>query len=314
VALVGRSNVGKSTFLNRALGEPLAIVSPRPQTTRDRLVGIVHRSEAELLLVDTPGLHRPKSELGRRMNQVALEAVRTTDAWLLMSDLAALSLRTKGHTPSRLPDLDAEDRRLLDQVGAKPAVVVLNKVDTLHDKSILLPLLAAWAERLPGVPVIPGSMLDAEDVERVLHELVEVVPEGPALYAADDLTDQATSFFVREYVREQVLLSTQGEVPHAVAVSIDELVERRDVMVIKATLHVEKAGQRKILVGRGGNIIRELGTRARQRIERLLDRRVHLQLFVRVSPRWRDAPRQLAELGYEAPEQEAHHPRDPNRR
>jgi GTP-binding protein Era len=306
VALVGRSNVGKSTFLNRALGEPLAIVTPRPQTTRDRLVGIAHWPEAELLLVDTPGLHRPKTELGRRMNHIALEAMRTADVWLLMTDVAVLSPRPRAHPESTLADLDPEDRHLLDQVGgAQPGMVILNKVDTLRNKAKLLPLVAAWADKLPGVPVVPGSMLDAEDVQRVLRELVRLVPEGPAVHEADDLTDQPTSFFVREYVREQVLLCTQGEVPHAVAVSIDEVIERRDVVVAKATIHVEKPGQRKILVGRGGNTIRELGMRARERIEHLLDRRVHLQLFVRVSPRWRDAPRHLAELGYETPSGEA---------
>jgi GTP-binding protein Era len=290
VAVVGRSNVGKSTFLNQAVGEHLAIVSPRPQTTRDAVLGICQRPEAQIAFIDTPGLHRPRNELGRRLNLAAREAVRAADALVVMT---AASPRAAGTR------LDALERELVSEVAAdQPALVVVNKVDTLRDKSGLLPLLAAWAEALPGKTLIPASMLDSADVERVLGELVQLLPEGSAQFQPDDLTDRPTSFFVREYVREQVLLAARGEVPHAVAVSLDEISEHRSVLVAKATIHVEKVGQRKILVGRGGQSIRDIGQSARQNLETLLGRKVHLELFVRVSPRWREAPRQLAELGY----------------
>ncbi len=287
VAVVGKSNVGKSTFLNQAVGESLAIVSPRPQTTRDALLGICQRSDAQIAFVDTPGIPRPRNELGRRMNLAAWEAVRRADALVLMT--AVNSKMT----------LEAEDRELVAELGEEPpALVVINKVDTVRDKSRLLPLLGAWAAALPGRALVPASMLCPADVERVLAELVSLLPEGPPGYPADDLTDRPTSFFVREYVREQVLLSARGEVPHAVAVSLDEIVERGALLVVKATIHVEKVGQRKILIGRGGQSIRDIGKSARERMEKLLGRRVYLELFVRVSPAWRDMPRQLSELGY----------------
>jgi GTP-binding protein Era len=292
VAVVGRSNVGKSTFLNQAIGERLAIVSPRLQTTRDALLGICHLPQAQVAFVDTPGLHRPKNELGRRMNLMAWEAVRRADALVIMTAVGRLSRASD-------PTLDPEDRDLVAQVESRqPALVVINKVDTLRDKSRLLPLLGAWAAAFPGRELIPGSMLDRADVDRVLGELVPLLPEGVAQYPADDLTDRPTSFFVREYVREQVLLAARGEVPHAVAVSLDEVAERGNLLVAKATIHVEKVGQRKILIGRGGRSIRELGRSARERLECLLDRKVYLELFVRVSPCWRDAPTMLGELGY----------------
>jgi GTP-binding protein Era len=295
VAVVGRSNVGKSTFLNQAIGEDLAIVSPRPQTTRDILLGICHLPGAQIAFLDTPGLHRPRNELGRRMNLVAWEAARAADALVVMTEASSLS-RASDVT------LDPQDRELVAQVRSRqPALVVINKVDTLRDKSRLLPLLHAWAAAFPGRVLIPGSMLDRADVEQVLGELVPLLPEGSAQYQADDLTDRPTSFFVREYIREQVLLAAQGEVPHAVAVSLDELADRGSLLVAKATIHVEKVGQRKILIGRGGQSIRELGRSARERLESLLGRKVYLELFVRVSPRWRDAPRQLGEFGYAAP-------------
>ena len=292
VAVVGRSNVGKSTFLNQAIGEDLAIVSPRPQTTRDALLGICHLPEAQIAFVDTPGLHRPRNELGRRMNLVAWEAVRRADALVVMTAVGSRSSATD-------TTLDPEDRDLVAQLGTEqPALVVINKVDTVADKSRLLPLLGAWAAAFPGRALVPASMLDRADVDRVLAELVSLLPEGSAEYPADDLTDRPTSFFVREYVREQVLLSARGEVPHAAAVSLDEIVERGSLLVAKATIHVEKVGQRKILIGRGGQSIRDIGKSARKRLEGLLGRPVYLELFVRVSPDWRDAPRQLGELGY----------------
>ncbi|HMJ09978.1 MAG TPA: GTPase Era [Polyangiaceae bacterium] len=294
VAIVGRSNVGKSTFLNAVLGEKLAVVSRLPQTTRDALLGVMHRPAAQIGFLDTPGMHKPRTELGKRMNAAALEAARTADVILFMTDVSALA------QPKSTGEIAQEDRVILAVVPESvPCVLVLNKVDLLRDKSRLLPFIEAWTKLHPFAAIVPVSVLDAQGVERVVEELAKLVPEGPPGYDAEMLTDKPTSYFVREYIREQVLLQAGREVPHAVAVSIDEFDERGSTAVVKATLHVEKVGQRKILIGHGGAKIREIGTRARERIEALMDRKVYLSLFVRVTPRWKDASRKLAEFGYE---------------
>jgi GTP-binding protein Era len=303
VAIVGRSNVGKSTFLNAALGQGLAIVSPRPQTTRDALLGVLTRPEAQIAFVDTPGLHRPKTELGRRMNAAALDAVRTTDLVVFMTDVwvAGQPRVRPGELESAV--LPAQDLRIIEQLSAgTPAIAVINKVDLLKNKSKLLPVLAALGQAHQFNAFLPVSMLNASDVERVLQEIINALPEGTSGYDPDSLTDRPVTFFVREYIREQVLQGFEREVPHAVAVSIESYQANKRVAVIQATIHVEKPGQRAILLGKGGTKLRDIGIGARARIEQLIDTKVHLELFVRVTSRWKDMPRQLAELGYQGGE------------
>jgi GTPase len=295
VAIIGRSNVGKSTFLNAVLGEPLAVVSPRPQTTRERLLGVVELPQAQIAFVDTPGLHRPKSELGRRMNSTALEAARTADVALLMTDVGCLLEAPKGE-----PSPDPEDLALISELSVNmPCVLAINKVDRLKNKARLLPLMEAFATSREFAAVVPVSVLDPKGAPLLLKELVPLLPDGARGYPDDTLTDRPSSYFVREFVREQALLLARSEVPHAVAVSIDRISETDRQLFAEATIHVEKVGQRKILVGHGGENIREIGTRARKRLEQLLSKGVVLKLFVRVTPRWRDSARLLAELGYE---------------
>ncbi len=307
-AIVGRSNVGKSTFLNAALGEQLAIVSPQPQTTRDALLGIVHLEQAQIAFLDTPGLHRPRTELGRRMNATALDAARSTDVVVFMTDVAALQKDQKPavgagalaseNAPFLLPE-DAELIKLLDARAAAPTLLVINKVDLVRDKPRLLPMIEAYTRAHAFTAVVPVSVKRQDGVKRVLAEIEKLLPEGPAAYDPETLTDRPVSFFVREYIREQVMLHTRREVPHAVAISLDKIEESTRVMSISATIHVEKPGQRKIIVGTGGSTIRQIGTDARLRIEELVGRKVYLELFVRVTPHWKDMPRQLAEMGYE---------------
>jgi GTP-binding protein Era len=293
VAIVGRANVGKSTFLNAVLGEPLAIVSPRPQTTRQNLLGVVHRDDAQLAFLDTPGLHKPRSELGRRMNAAALDAARLADVLLFMTDV---NVERRGKALA----LDPEDLELLTRLPERtPAVAAVNKLDLCRDKARVLPLLIELERARPFAAIVPVSLHDGRDAARLLDALVAVAPEGEPAHPKDALTDRPSSFFAAEYVRESVLSATRAEVPHAVAVAIDEFVETPELVRIRATLHVEKPGQRKILVGTGGATIRDVGIRARKRIEALLGRKVFLELFVRVTPRWRDAPRMLAELGHD---------------
>jgi len=302
VAMLGRSNVGKSTFLNAALGEPLAIVSPLPQTTRDTLLGIARHGEAEIAFWDTPGLHPPRSELGRRMNAAALEAARAADVVVLMTDVTTLLGPRHGRKRPTDP-IDPLDRKLVESLppaAATPSVLVVNKVDLLRDKSRLLPLMEAFGRLHEFCAAVPTSVTRRDGTMLVLDEIASRLPEGPPAYDADTLTDRPVTFFIREYIREQVLLVATREVPHAVAVSVDSVQESPRLLVVQATLHVEKTGQRKILVGRAGSQIKRIGSAARLRIQELVGKKVHLELFVRVTPRWRNAARLLAELGYDA--------------
>jgi len=301
IAIVGRPNVGKSTFLNAALDEPLAIVSPWPQTTRESLLGVLHKDDVQLAFLDTPGVHRARTELGKRMNARAREAARTADAVLFVTDVA----RLVGRRPAVEDPIDREDAALLAEFEPElPVLAAVNKVDLLRDRGRLLPLLEALGKVRDFVAVMPVSLRRPSDVKRIVDQLIETTTEGPPGYDADTLTDRPSSYFAREYVREAVLASARGEVPHAVAVSLDEYDDGDDLVRIRATIHVEKPGQRKILIGTGGQKLKEIGTRARQRIEKLIGNKVFLGLFVRVTPRWKSTPRMLAELGYDAPSKE----------
>jgi GTP-binding protein Era len=298
VALFGRSNVGKSTFLNAVLEQDLAIVSSMPQTTRDALLGVATRKDAQLAFLDTPGVHRPKTELGRRMNHAAFETARTTDVVLFMTDAEHVA---RNRPKAGVDPISEEDRDLIARLpvdAETPVVLAVNKVDLLRDKGRLLPLLEAFGKLRDFAALVPLSVRAGDGVDALVEELIKLLPESEPAYPADTLTDRPSSYFAREYVREQVLAATAGEVPHAVAVSIDRFEEGR-VARIFATLHVEKVGQRKILIGDGGQKIREIGSAARARIEALLGQQVYLELFVRVTPSWKDTPRQLAELGYD---------------
>jgi GTPase len=306
IAIVGRSNVGKSTLLNQILGERLAIVSPLPQTTRDPLLGVVRREGAELAFLDTPGIHKPKTELGSRMNSSAMSAAESADVVVFVTDATAgiklvpkLSKRSDATPP--LDELVPEDAQLLKsmKLGKVPAVLVLNKIDAVRDKGLLLPLLQSYLDAVPFKTLVPISALENDGVDRLLDEIAALLPEGEAGYPDDTLTDKPSSFFAREYVREQVLLGLKGEIPHAVAVSIDTFDEASDKLRIAATIHVEKVGQRKIVVGTGGTVIKQLRLGAEKRLARLLGRKVKLELFVRITPRWKETPRMLAELGYD---------------
>lgn len=308
VALVGRTNVGKSTFLNGALGEALAITSPLPQTTRDALLGVAHHGDAQIAFLDTPGIHRPKSELGRRMNDVALDAARRADVVILITDVwdkspaRSVPEAAQGTLDPSNPWLRPGDTDLVERTRREtqaPLLLVVNKVDRLRDKTQLLPMLEAYDRLGAFRELIPASVKQPADVQAVLGRVRELLPEAPPAFEKDTLTDRPILFFVREYVREAILNQLQKEVPHAVAVSIDLAEESPALLRVQATIHVEKLGQRKILIGKGGAQIKAIGTSARQRIETLVGKKVYLELFVRITEEWKNTPRQLAELGYE---------------
>lgn len=329
---MGRPNVGKSTLLNRVLGEKLAIVSPRPQTTRERLLGVANLPGAQLALVDTPGLHRPggrgRTLLNRFMVDEALTALSSVDTVLLVTDLRASTsdeyveqeLRDR---VEKLPEgsgagekpgtqlVHPADRFVVEELrrANKPVVLAINKVDLVRDKGLLLPLIAEWSALAPLRAIVPISAQEGEGVERLLQELCATLPKGAPLFDPETLTDRTERFLVAERVREQVFQRLRQELPYSVAVTIDQWEERiapggkrageRIGCAIDATIHVEKDNQKKILVGEGGQMIRDIGASARQEIGELLGCPVHLALFVRVDADWCQRPGALREMGYD---------------
>ena len=309
VALIGRPNVGKSTLLNAALGASLAIVSRTAQTTRNTLLGVIHRvlatgDAAEILLLDTPGLHEGKTALNRRMNGAAQAAASNAEVVVFLCDVPP---KPKGELRPHRQDLE-----LLKAVGERSKIIlVINKIDTLRDKGSMLGLIETLSHVRPFDAIVPVSALRNDGIDLVLEEAGKLLPEGPHAYGEDDMTDRPMRFFAAEYVREQVLERAREEVPHATAVSIDVFEERNNRTNISATVHVERAGQKKILIGEGGSMLRAIGENARKRIAELLGMPVHLELFVRETPSWRDNPGLLGELGYEEAKADASRQKGP---
>ena len=284
VAIVGRPNVGKSTLLNQLLGQKIAIVSAKPQTTRSRILGIKTLAHAQVVFIDTPGLHRPRTLINRRMVEVATRAAEEADLLLLVVDAVA------GITPA--------DRELAAQLsaGSRAICVVLNKIDRLA-RAQLLPLLATLDQLLPGRDVIPVSALKGSNLDELITHIVRVLPEGPRYYDPDALTDQTERMLVQEVVREKVLMQTRDEVPYAVAVTVDQFEDKPNLAVITATIHVERQSQKGILIGQRGTRIREIGRAARLELEHMFGRRVYLELFVRVQEEWTTRAALLKEFG-----------------
>jgi GTP-binding protein Era len=300
IALVGRPNVGKSTLLNQVLGEKLAIVAPRPQTTRNRILGVKNLPGAQIVLVDTPGLHRPSGRGRTKLNQFmvgeALAALEEVDALVLLVECPPAALLKRGF------QLDMGDKYLLEELKrvGKPAILALNKVDLVRDKSLMLPLLEGWAKAFEFAAIVPISALNGDGLLRIVEEMVKLLPEGPAHYPDEMLTDRSERWLGAELIREQVFLLTKQEVPYSVAVTIDEWNERdRGDVMVSATVHVEKDAQKKIVVGQGGRMIREIGSRARHEIGKMVDKPVHLKLFVRVDEGWTGHAGHLKDMGYE---------------
>ena len=285
VAIVGRPNVGKSTLLNALLGQKLAITTPRPGTTRSCLLGVHWSDEppTQIAFVDTPGLERPRSVLGRVLVEEAQGAFEGADVILVLVDATH---RGPGDDP-----LPAEDVAIVEQALAigKPVVLAINKVDKLKDKTALLPKLEAWDARFDFASLIPLSALKRDNLEPLLRELRALLPEG-LLYPPDVLTDRPERFFVAEMVRESIIVHTRQEVPYSVAVQVEEYREDGNLTRIGATIFVDKRSHKGILIGKGGQMLKDIGTRARLAMEEHLQRKVFLELFVRVEEDWtRDA-------------------------
>lgn len=287
VSIVGRPNVGKSTLLNRILGRKIAAVTPKPQTTRRRLLGIKTRDAAQILFLDTPGIHASRDLLTERMVERAVESLREADVALLVVDAGAGLTAADRDVARRLP------------AGSKPVVVAVNKIDAVASKAALLPLLAALGELLPDRPVVPVSATTGENVEELLRTLEGLLPEGPRFYPPDELTDEPERGIAAEIIREKVMLATRDEVPYAVAVSIDAFAEKPEkrLVVITATIHVARESQKPIVIGERGARLKGIGQAARRELEALLGTRVFLELFVRVQADWTSRPARLREFG-----------------
>lgn len=287
IALVGRPNVGKSTLINRLVGEKVAIVSPVPQTTRTRVLGILRRPDAELIFVDTPGVHKPRHLLNETMVRAARAALDEAEVVCLVIDATA------GWRPG--------DRAVLEIVTTRrrPVVLVINKVDRVK-KPALLPMIDECRKAYPFAEIVPISATRDEAFDQLLRALTALLPPGEAHYPADEYTDQTTRAMSAELIREAILLRTREEVPHAVAVRIEEFAEEAatGLVRIRAQVLVEKESQKAILIGAGGSMMKQVGEQARLELERLLGSRVYLALWVTVEPNWRQDARQLGELGY----------------
>ncbi len=290
VGIVGRPNVGKSTLMNRLVGQKVAITSPVAQTTRNRLQGILTLPEAQIIFVDTPGIHKPHHQLGKVLVQNARTAINAVDLVVLTVDSSVPAGRG--------------DRFIVDLLAqtSQQVVLGLNKLDQRSDEGTEIKATYEAIASEQGWPLIEFSALTGNQVDTLLSQLVERLDPGPYYYPPDLVTDQPERFIMGELIREQILLQTREEIPHSVAISIDRVDEEPEITRILATIHVERMSQKGILIGKGGSKAKQIGTAAREQIQKLVMGKVYLELFVRVQAKWRQSRSQLAEFGYRTEE------------
>lgn len=286
VAIVGRPNVGKSTLLNQMVGTKVAIVTPKPQTTRNRITGIKTTPNYQIVFLDTPGIHRAHRLLNQRMVETALKTLNEVDAVLWLVDVS-----------EGIQKEDEEIAQLLRKSKAT-TLVVLNKID-LIPKPELLPIMERSSMLLPGREIVPISALKGENIPLLLELIEKALPEGPRYYPEDEVTDQTERFLASEIIREKIFLLTREEIPYATAVSVEEFTEKpeKNVIVIRATIYAERESQKGILIGKSGSMLKEIGRQAREELEAVLGCRIYLELFVKVHEGWSRDPRALRELG-----------------
>ncbi|MHC5227476.1 GTPase Era [Enterococcus sp. LJL99] len=286
VAIVGRPNVGKSTLLNRIVGQKIAIMSDKAQTTRNKIQGIYTVPEAQIVFIDTPGIHKPKHRLGDFMVETAYSALREVDAVLFM--VSADQKRGKG------------DDFIIERLKAmnSPVYLVINKIDKIHPDD-LLAIIEDYSNQMDFAEIVPISATEGNNFDRLMSLLVEQMPEGPQYFPDDQITDHPEYFIVSELIREKVLLLTRDEIPHSVAVVVDSMKrDEHDKVHIQATIIVERDSQKGIIIGKGGKMLKQVGTKARLDIEYLLDDKVYLELWVKVQKDWRDKKIYLQDFGY----------------
>jgi len=286
VAIVGRPNVGKSTFMNYVLGQKIAIMSDKAQTTRNKIQGVYTKDNAQIVFLDTPGIHKPKHELGEFMVKSAYSALKEVDAVLFMVNVSE----------KRGPGDDFIIEKLK---GIKtPIFLVLNKID-LVTPEVLLERVESYKDALDFAGVFPISVLQGNNVNELMEALINALPEGPQYYPADQITDHPEYFVVSELIREKILQLTQEEIPHSVAVTVDKMQKDEfDKVHVYANIIVERKSQKGIIIGKGGRLLKEIGTRARRDIQQLLGNKVYLELWVKVEKDWRKRKSNLQEYGY----------------
>jgi GTP-binding protein Era len=291
VALIGAPNVGKSTLLNTILGEKISITGPKPQTTRNRITGILSRPHFQIVFVDTPGVHKAQDGFNKILVETALATLEDVDVICFLIE-----------APEAYRDINRYILEYLQDVKT-PVILAINKTDLLHSKSDLLPIIDHYRGLHDFKAIIPLSALLGDGAGALTDEIVKLLPEGPQYYPEDNLTDQPERFLVAELIREKIFHLTHEEIPYATAVSIDTFSEdpKRSLISIEATIHVERDSQKSIIIGKKGQMLKEIGKQARMDIERLLGCHIYLGLFVRVQKNWRKDPRSLAELGYRSP-------------
>ncbi len=287
VSIIGRPNVGKSTFLNRVIGQKIAIMSDKPQTTRNKIQGVYTTEDVQTIFIDTPGIHKPKHKLGDFMMKVATNALREVDAILFMVNVTEPKGKGDDFIIEKLKELDT------------PIILVMNKVDLIHPNDIP-PIIESYKNELEFAAVVPISALQGNNVGPVLEEIAKILPEGPMYYPADQVTDHPERFIISEMIREKVLQKTRDEVPHSIAVAIDQIKTRENgnMVDVHATILIERDSQKGIIIGKRGALLKEIGSEARTDIEMLLGTKVYLNLWVKVQKDWRNKAGQLRELGF----------------
>lgn len=287
IAIVGRPNVGKSTLMNGLIGQKISITSPKPQTTRHRIHGILSLDEAQLVFVDTPGIHLNGGKaLNRVMNRTASSALEGVDVVMMLVEAG------------RFTDEDARVAQLIAQVKV-PVVIVINKVDKIQPREKLLPYLAELGQQVQFTESLPISAYDKKHTQLVIDTLIKHLPFGEAMFDEDMVTDASSRFLASEMVREKLMRRLEKEIPYGLTVEIEKYEVTPERVVIDALILVEREGQKRIVIGEGGGMLKQVGTEARQDLMRLLDSRVHLQLWVKVKDNWSDDERALASLGYQ---------------
>ena len=287
IAIIGAPNVGKSTLLNQLLGQKIAITSEKPQTTRHRILGVVHQPEAQLIFLDTPGIHRARGTLNVRMVEVAMKVMGDVDLVVFLTD-------------ATYPD-NPSDGIILKYLRKRdlPVILTINKVD-LMEKGRLLPQIEQWQNAYPFRAIVPISALERIQLDELVAEMVAVLPEGPRYYPEETVTDQTERFIAAEIIREKVFRLTGEEIPYAVAVTVESFKKRPDknIVDIHAAIHVERDSQKGIIIGKAGRMLKRIGEQAREDIERMVGRKVFLKLWVRVQKNWTRDERAIRRFGY----------------
>ena len=291
VALIGRPNVGKSTIMNHILGTKLSIVSPKPQTTRMRILGVKHDKDAQMIFLDTPGVQKGKDLLTKVVMESAVGSMEEADVIVLIIEA------DKGWTK--------EDEQILENYIKKlnkPTILVINKIDKMKDKRMLLPLIEESAKKYDFKEIIPMSAIKGENIDRFVETLKQYLPPSPPLFPEDQITDLPLRFYLAEIIREKIFQNTRQELPYSAAVEVESIQEgekNKNLVIINATIYVEKENHKGIIIGKKGQMLKKIGQQAREELQQILGKKVHLNLWVKVKPRWKEDIRLLKMLGYQ---------------